>query len=346
VNASLERTQHTLRRLFIMPYSTQKSALLEDMRHLLRRLGYAYRTELIYCDWVKRFIRFHSIQDQESLLLGSETKVEQFLTDLAANKNVAPSTQNQAFNALVFLYSKVLQMPLQGVKASRSRKEPRIPVVLTKKEVSDILTLLEGTTELIVKMLYAGGLRISEAIRLRVQDIDFGFKQVTVWDGKGKKDRVTPLANNLRAPLKLHLAKVALIHEKDLDIGFGSVHLPYALERKYPNASKELAWQYVFPSRCLALDPRSGIKRRHHIDQSVVNKAIKRTVKQCGMTKKVSAHTFRHSFATHLLQTGTDIRTIQALLGHADLQTTMIYTHVLKQGAQGVTSPLDDLEEN
>ena len=326
-----------------MPYSTQKSSLLDDMRHLLRRLGYAYRTELTYCDWVKRFIRFHSIQNRESLLIDPEAKVEPFLTYLAVNKNVAPSTQNQAFNALVFLYSKVLQVPLKGVNASRSRKEPRIPVVLSKEEVSDILILLEGTTGLIVKILYAGGLRISEAVRLRVQDIDFGFKQITIRDGKGKKDRVTPLANNLVVPLQLHLAKVALIHEKDLELGFGSVYLPYALGKKYPNAAKNLSWQYVFPSRCLAVDPRSDITRRHHIDQSVVNKAIKRTVKQCGITKKVSAHTFRHSFATHLLQTGTDIRTIQALLGHANLQTTMIYTHVLKQGAQGVTSPLDDL---
>lgn len=326
-----------------MPHSTQKSSLLDDMRHLLRRQGYAYRTELTYCDWGKRFIKFHSIQNRESLLVASEAKVEQFLTYLAVNRSVAPSTQNQAFNALVFLYSKVLQRPLNGVKASRSRKEPKIPVVLTKDEVADILILLEGTTGLIVKMLYAGGLRISEAVRLRVQDIDFGFKQITVRGGKGKKNRVTPLANNLKVPLQQHLAKVALIHEKDLELGFGSVYLPYALGKKYPNAERELAWQYVFPSRSLAVDPRSGIKRRHHIDQSVVNKAIKRAAKQCGITKKVSAHTFRHSFATHLLQTGTDIRTIQALLGHADLQTTMIYTHVLQQGAQGVTSPLDDL---
>jgi integron integrase len=326
-----------------MPHSTQKPSLLEEMRHLLRRQGYAYSTELTYCDWVKRFVKFHSIQNRESLFVGSESKVERFLTDLAVNKNVAPSTQNQALNALVFLYSKVLKVPLEGVNASRSRKEPRIPVVLSKEEVSDVLMLLEGTAGLVVKLLYAGGLRISEAVRLRVQDIDFGFKQITVRDGKGKKDRVTPLANNLRVPLQLHLERVAFVHEKDLAMGFGSVHLPYALDKKYPNAGKEIGWQYVFPSRCLAVDPRSGIKRRHHIDQSVINKAIKRAVKQCGIVKKVSAHTFRHSFATHLLQTGTDIRTIQTLLGHADLQTTMIYTHVLNQGAQGVTSPLDDL---
>ncbi len=326
-----------------MPYSTQKSSLLNDMRHLLRRQGYAYRTELTYCDWVKRFIKFHSIQNRALLLVDSEAKVEQFLTYLAVNKNVAPSTQNQALNALIFLYSKVLQKPLNGIKTSRTRKEPRVPVVLTKEEVTNILTLLEGTAGLIVKILYSGGLRISEAVRLRVQDIDFGFQHITVRDGKGKKDRVTPLAKSLVAPLQHQLQKVALIHQQDLALGFGSVYLPYALNQKYPNAEKELAWQYVFPSRKLATDPRTGITRRHHIDQSVVNKAIKRAVKQCGIVKKVSAHTFRHSFATHLLQAGSDIRTIQALLGHADLQTTMIYTHVLQQGAQGVISPLDTL---
>lgn len=327
-----------------MPYSVQKLSLLEEMRHLLRRLGYAYSTESTYCDWVKRFVKFHLLQSRESLLEDAEGKVEQFLTHLAVHENVAPSTQNQAFNALVFLYTKVLSAPLKGVSASRSRKDPRIPVVLTKEEVANILTLLDGTTGLIVKLLYAGGLRISEAVRLRVQDIDFGFKQITVRDGKGKKDRVTPLANNLIVPLQMQLEKVSLVHQKDLGMGFGSVYLPYALAKKYPNADKAIGWQYAFPSRGLAVDPRSDIKRRHHIDQSVVNKAIKRAVKQCDIVKKVSAHTFRHSFATHLLQTGTDIRTIQALLGHADLQTTMIYTHVLKQGAQGVVSPLDTLE--
>ena len=328
-----------------MPHSTQKISLLEEMRHILRRQGYAYKTELTYCDWVKRFIKFHSLQSREALLVDSESRVEQFLTHLAVHKKVAPSTQNQALNALVFLYSKVLNAPLKSVSASRSRKEPRIPVVLTREEVAEVLTLVEGTTGLIIKLLYASGLRISEAVRLRVQDIDFGFKQITVRDGKGKKDRVTPLAHHLVAPLQLQLERVALVHQKDLEMGFGSVYLPYALAKKYPNADKTIGWQYVFPSKHLAPDPRSDMKRRHHVDQSVVNKAIKRAVKQCGITKKVSAHTFRHSFATHLLQTGTDIRTIQALLGHTDLQTTMIYTHVLKQGGQGVVSPLDTLLE-
>ncbi len=323
--------------------SDKKGALLGEMRNLLRRLGYAFRTEETYCDWVRRFVKFHSLQSRDELLVESEGKVEQFLTDLAVNKQVAPATQNQALNALVFLFTRVLKRPLEGVNACRSRKEPRIPVVLIQDEVSQVLTLVDGSTGLIIKLLYASGLRISEAVRLRVQDVDFGFKQITVRDGKGKKDRVTPLANGIANSLKLHLDKVELIHKQDLAKGLGSVYLPFALSKKYPNADKDLGWQYVFPSRNIAVDPRSKIKRRHHVDQSVINKAIKRAVKQCGITKRVSAHTFRHSFATHLLQTGTDIRTIQSLLGHASLQTTMIYTHVLNQGGQGVVSPLDRL---
>ncbi|MFW5450888.1 MAG: integron integrase [Methylophagaceae bacterium] len=321
----------------------KSKSLLDEMRDILRRQGYAYATENTYCDWVSRFIRFHSLKSRDALLDNAEDKVEQYLTHLAVKKNVAPSTQNQALNALVFVYNKVLQQPLESVSSTRSRKEPRIPVVLSKEEVKKVLTMLDGTAGLIVKLLYAGGLRISEGVRLRVQDIDFGFKQITVRDGKGKKDRVTPLANELAPLLERHLEKVKLVHEKDLNDGYGSVYLPYALAKKYPNADTSFGWQYVFPSRNIATDPRTGVERRHHIDQSVVNKAIKRAVKQCDIVKKVSAHTFRHSFATHLLQTGTDIRTIQSLLGHADLQTTMIYTHVLRLGGEGVKSPLDDL---
>lgn len=326
-----------------MNTTSKRSSLLDEMRSQLRREGYAYSTENSYCDWVKRFVKFHAFESRASMLVDSAQKVEQFLTDLAVVQNVAPSTQNQALNALVYCYSKVLKAPFSDVKASRCRKEPRIPVVLTKEEVGQVLSFMDGTTGLIAKLLYAGGLRITEAVRLRVQDIDFGFKQITVRDGKGKKDRVTPLANNLILALEAQLQKVKTLHQQDLELGYGSVYLPYALAKKYPNADKALAWQYVFPSRNLAEDPRSGVTRRHHVDQSLVNKAIKQAVNKCDITKKVSAHTFRHSFATHLLQTGTDIRTIQSLLGHANLQTTMIYTHVLKQGGQGVVSPFDVL---
>lgn len=326
-----------------MNTTVSKSFLLDEMRIILRREGYAYSTENSYCDWVKRFIRFHGFSSRDEMLFSAASKVEAFLTYLAVNQNVAPATQNQALNALSFCYNKVLNTPFSDVKPSRSRKEPRIPVVLSKSEVNHILALMNGTSALITKLLYASGLRITEAVRLRVQDIDFAYKQITVRDGKGKKDRVTPLANNLVSLLESQIEKVKVLHQQDLKSGFGAVYLPYALAKKYPNADKDLGWQYLFPSSKLAVDPRTDKTRRHHADQSVINKGIKRAVKQCGINKKVSAHTFRHSFATHLLQTGTDIRTIQALLGHANLQTTMIYTHVLKQGGEGVISPFDKL---
>lgn len=322
---------------------SKKQSLLAQMRLQLRREGYAYSTEVAYCDWVKRFVKFHGFKDRFSMVESAALGVEQFLTDLAVNRNVAASTQNQALNALVYCYEKILSQPLQGVSASRSHKQPKIPVVLTKQEVKAVLSLLDGNAALITRVLYAGGLRITEALRLRVQDIDFGFKQITVRQGKGKKDRVTPLANELIPLLKAQLDKVELLHQQDLANGYGSVYMPGGLAKKYPNAHKEFAWQYVFPANKLSVDPQSGVTRRHHIDKSIVNKAIKRAIKQAGIHKRVSAHTFRHSFATHLLESGTDIRTIQALLGHADLRTTMIYTHVLNQGGHGVKSPLDNL---
>ena len=309
----------------------------------MSRDHYSVSTERTYCDWIKQYVRFHGMQNRESLFGEAENKVEKFLTYLATERNVAASTQNQAFNALVFLYKRVLGSPLENVRATRSRKTTRIPVVMTRDEVKPVIQLLDGIPELVVKLLYGSGLRITEAVRLRVQDIDFGFKQVTVRDGKGMKDRVTPFPDNLSALFRNHLEKVEMIHEKDLAKGYGTVYLPYALVRKYPNAEREWNWQFVFPGRGLSKDPRSEVIRRHNVDPSVINKAIKNDVRQTNITKKVSAHTFRHSFATHLLQRGTDIRTIQSLLGHKDLETTMIYTHVLKQGGEGVVSPLDDL---
>ena len=317
--------------------------LLGEIRDLMSRDHYSVSTERTYCDWIKQYVRFHGMQNRESLFGEAENKVEKFLTYLATERNVAASTQNQAFNALVFLYKRVLGSPLENVRATRSRKTTRIPVVMTRDEVKPVIQLLDGIPELVVKLLYGSGLRITEAVRLRVQDIDFGFKQVTVRDGKGMKDRVTPFPDNLSALFRNHLEKVEMIHEKDLAKGYGTVYLPYALVRKYPNAEREWNWQFVFPGRGLSKDPRSEVIRRHHVDPSVINKAIKKVVRQANITKKVSAHTFRHSFATHLLQRGTDIRTIQSLLGHKDLETTMIYTHVLKQGGEGVVSPLDDL---
>ena len=310
----------------------------------MRLRHYSIHTERAYCDWIKRFVRYHGMKDREDLQ-GGEAKIEAFLTHLALELGVAPATQNQAMNALVFLYKKVLKQSLdEEINAVRAPKKINVPVVMSREEVAQVITLIEGVPQLVVKLLYGSGLRIMEAVRLRIQDIDYAFKQLTVRSGKGAKDRLTTFPASLIPSLEQHLAKVRLIHEQDLAQGYGEVYLPYALARKYPGAGREWGWQYVFPSRRRATDPRSDTVRRHHIDPSVINKAIKVSARKRGLTKRISAHTFRHSFATHLLERGTDIRTIQALLGHKDVSTTMIYTHVLQQGGQGVPSPLDDLD--
>ncbi len=310
----------------------------------MRLRHYSIHTERAYCDWIKRFVRYHGMKSREDLQ-GGETKIEAFLTHLALELGVAPATQNQAMNALVFLYKKVLKQPLdEEINAVRAPKKINVPVVMSREEVAQVITLIEGVPQLVVKLLYGSGLRIMEAVRLRIQDIDYAFKQLTVRSGKGAKDRLTTFPASLIPSLEQHLAKVRLIHEQDLAQGYGEVYLPYALARKYPGAGRQWGWQYVFPSRRRATDPRSDTVRRHHIDPSVINKAIKVSARKLGLTKRISAHTFRHSFATHLLERGTDIRTIQALLGHKDVSTTMIYTHVLQQGGQGVPSPLDDLD--
>jgi len=325
--------------------SIQKnSKLLDDVRQVMRLNHYSIHTERTYSDWIRQYVKFHKMLNRADLIVTPEAKVEEFLSYLAIQRNVAVSTQNQAMNALVFLYKRVLEQPLEKkVDAIRSTKNRKIPVVLTQEEVKQVITLLEGVPQLVVKLLYGSGLRVTEAARLRVQDIDFEYKQITVRSGKGDKDRVTTFSVNVMPQIESHLQRVKLIHKKDLGEGYGAVYLPNALSRKYPNAEKSWGWQYAFPARNLSTDPRSGKIRRHHVDQSAINKAIKISVQKLGIVKRVSAHTFRHSFATHLLQRGTDIRTIQALLGHNDLETTMIYTHVLNQGGQGVTSPLDDL---
>jgi len=317
--------------------------LLEQVRDVMRLHHYSIHTERTYCGWIKRYIKYHNMTYREELING-EAKIEAFLTHLAVDKAVSPSTQNQAMNALVFLYKHVLKKSLGGnINAVRARKKVNIPVVMTRKEVARTIALMEGTPQLVVKLLYGSGLRISEALRLRVQDIDYELKQLTVRSGKGAKDRVTLFPSSAIPLFQNHLSRVKVIHEQDLEQGHGEVYMPYALARKYPNAAKEWKWQYVFPARNLSTDPRSGKIQRHHVDPSVINKAIKLAVRKAGLTKHVSAHTFRHSFATHLLQRGTGIRTIQALLGHKDVATTMIYTHVPLQGGQGVLSPLDDL---
>ena len=321
----------------------KEKKLLDEVRDIMRLHHYSIHTERTYIEWIKRYVQYHHMQTREDLQHGEE-KVEEFLTHLAVNREVSPSTQNQAMNALVFLYKKVLKTPMEKeINAVRATKKLNVPVVLTREEVRQIIGLLQGVPQLIVKLLYGSGLRISEAVRLRVQDIDYRMKSLTVRSGKGAKDRVTTFPESLVPLLQNHLEKVKLLHEQDLARGYGEVFLPNALARKYPNACKEWGWQYVFPSRGLSRDPRSGKIRRHHVDPSVVNKALKTAARTLGLTKRISAHTFRHSFATHLLERGTDIRTIQALLGHKDVSTTMIYTHVLQQGGLGVQSPLDDL---
>lgn len=317
--------------------------LLEEMHRTMRRRHYSIHTEHSYCSWTKRYILFHKMRSRDDLRDG-ERKIESFLNHLAIDLHVAPSTQNQAMNALVFMYKHVLKQPLdKEINAERAPKRVKIPVVLTREEAAQIIALMTGTHQLVVKLLYGSGLRIIECLRLRVQDIDFAMKAITVRSGKGAKDRVSTLPISLNTQLNEHLDRVKLIHKQDLKDGYGEVYMPHALARKYPHAAKNWKWQYLFPAGRISTDPRSGKIRRHHLDPSPINKAIAKAGRQVGIHKRVSAHTFRHSFATHLLQRGTDIRTIQALLGHRDVSTTMIYTHVLQQGGQGVQSPLDDL---
>lgn len=315
--------------------------LLDQVSDIMRLKHYAYRTELTYSGWIKRFILFHEKKHPRDM---GEPEVEAFLTWLAVEKKVSKSTQNQAFNALIFLYRDVLDRPLEGrINAVRSRKKVRLPVVMSKEETQRVLNAMSGTTQLMAKLLYGSGLRLMECIRLRVKDIDFELDEIRIRSGKGDKDRLVPLPESIKPALNTHLERVKLIHEDDLASGCGEVYLPQALSRKYPGAAKEWKWQYVFPSSKLSRDPRTNVTRRHHMDPSSLDRAIKRAVKLAGITKRVTSHTFRHSFATHLLQTGTDIRTIQSLLGHNDVATTMIYTHVLRREAQGVKSPLDQL---
>ena len=320
------------------------SKLLEETKNIIRLKHYSIHTERSYCEWIKRYILFHNIKNRDDLNNG-ESKIEVFLTDLAVNKNVSPSTQNQAMNALFFLYRHVLKQPLdKEINAQRASKKLNVPVVMTQEEVTQIITLVGGTPQLVVKLLYGSGLRITEDLRLRVKDIDINMKTITVRSGKGDKDRITTFPDSIKSALHSHLKKVEFIHQQDLAKGFGEVYMPNALSRKYPNEGFSWKWQYVFPSANRSQDPRSKKIRRHHIDSSGINKAIKRAANKAGINKRITAHTFRHSFATHLLQRGTDIRTIQALLGHKDVSTTMIYTHILQQGGHGVKSPLDDLQ--
>lgn len=324
--------------------AVEKPRLLDQVRNVIRCKHYSIRTEHSYLDWIKRYILFHKKQHPQDL---DEKHISAFLTHLAVAKKVASSTQNQALCALVFLYRDVLKKELGEFEdLVRAKKPEKLPVVFTQEEVKQVLLQMNGVNWLMGQLLYGAGLRVMECVRLRVKDIDFGYNQIVVRDGKGKKDRVTMLPNIIVDELQRHLLKVKKIHENDLKAGFGAVYLPYALERKYKNANRDWAWQYVFPAVKRSTDPRSGIVRRHHLSESVPQRAVRQALRSSGIHKAGSCHSLRHSFATHLLESGYDIRTVQELLGHRDVSTTMIYTHVLNRGGKGVQSPGDCLFQN
>jgi integron integrase len=313
--------------------------LLDQVRELIRIRHYSIRTEQAYLQWIRRYIIFHGRRHPREL---GAPELTAFLSDLAIRGKVAASTQNQALNAILFLYRDVLKIALPWLEdVQRAKRSQHLPVVLTQEEVKRLLAQLEGTVWLMASVTYGGGLRLLECLRLRVKDVDFERAELTIRDGKGQKDRMTTLPKRLIEPLRDHLARVKVRHERDLEEGFGRVYLPFALERKYPNADREWGWQYVFPSSRRSIDPRSGVERRHHVNPEVLQRAIKNAVRRAQIVKPASVHTLRHSFATHLLEAGYDIRTVQELLGHSDVKTTMIYTHVLNRGSRGVVSPFD-----
>lgn len=342
--------------------------LLDQARDILRLKHYSYRTEQAYIDWMRRFIFFHN----PGLSRGEVTRhpkdmgaaeIQAFLAHLANDRNISASTQNQALSALLFLYREVLQKDIEPILLSTAKRPERLPTVLTRQEVLQILGHMTGVYKLMAQLLYGSGLRIMECLRLRVKDIDFDYRAITVRDGKGEKDRIVPLPEAVIPDLRRQIERVRILHEEDLAAGCGEVYLPYALAEKYPNAASEFGWQYLFPAPKLSRDPRppstggripedlpsparesggEGKLRRHHLAPSSLQRAIKAAVLRSGIPKHVTAHTFRHSFATHLLQAGYDIRTVQELLGHKDVRTTMIYTHVLQRGGLAVRSPLDD----
>lgn len=321
-------------------YILSPKRLLDRVREVLRIKHYSIRTEEAYTGWIVRYILFHNKRHPKDM---GATEIEAFLSHLAVEGNVSASTQNQAFNAILFLYRHVLDISLEDAKidAVRAHKKPNLPVVLTKEEVKRVITLMTGRCRLMAKILYGSGLRLMECLRLRVHDLDFEMNELTVRDGKGEKDRITLFPELIQPALREHLERVKLLHDLDLAAGHGSVYLPYALERKYPNAAKEWSWQYVFPADTLSTDPRSQIVRRHHIHETTLQKAVKQAARQSGIVQKIGCHAFRHSFATHLLMDGVDIRSIQQLLGHEDISSTMIYTHVLREmGVRRIKSPL------
>ena len=324
-----------------MRKGSSESPFLNRVRDVIRTRQYSIRTEQSYTHWVKRFIVFHNKRHPKEL---GEAEVAEFMTHLAVNRQVSPSTQNQALNALVFLYRHVLDRPLGDILgAVRAKRPERLPVILSRTEVRQLFAHLDGPHWLPGCLLYGSGLRLMECLRLRVKDLDFDHRAITVRCGKGGKDRVVTLPEPCIEPLRQQLALVRRLHNKDLQDGFGAVWLPHALVRKYPRAASEFGWQYVFPASKRSVDPRSGVTRRHHLDDSCLQRAIKLAIRKAGITKPASCHTLRHCFATHLLERGMDIRTVQEQLGHKDIRTTQIYTHVLQRGGNAVVSPLADV---
>jgi integron integrase len=327
------------------------SRLMDQVSEVLRYYHYAYRTEQTYCDWIKRYLKFYDCKTHPKEMGAAE--VERWLSHLATVGKVAASTQRQALNAIVFLYRDVLDVELGEISHIRSKRSRKPPTVLTQPEVQQVLLHMEGTHRLMVQLLYGGGLRLMECIRLRVQDVDFGQGRIFVRGGKGGKDRTVVLPEAVRAALVDHVERVKALHTTDLREGFGEVYIPEALARKYPNACREIGWQYVFPAKSRSKDPRSLLRQgsggqagktmRHHVMESGLQKAVKTAVRKAGITKRAGCHTMRHSFATHLLENGVNIRMVQELMGHKDVKTTEIYTHVMDKDIDAVKSPLDTL---
>lgn len=322
-------------------YIPKSHKLLDQVREVLRYHHYSIRTEESYVSWVLKYIKYHSKKHPNTM---GKKEIEDFLSHLAINLNVSKATQDQAFNALLFLYEKVLFIPIKNnIQATRSKKKKNLPVVLTKEEIKILFQYMEGTRHLMCLLMYGSGLRLIELIRLRVNDLDFKNSQIIVRDGKGNQDRTTLLPKSLHEQLYKHLERVKLIHEHDIKNGYGEVYLPYALERKYKNASKSWIWQYIFPSKTISKDPRSGKIRRHHIHENTIGKILTQANQYAKIPKRISPHVLRHSFATQMLETGTNIRIVQELLGHKDVSTTQIYTHVMNKSE--IKSPLEFLND-
>ncbi|RZO86386.1 MAG: integron integrase [Oceanococcus sp.] len=321
--------------------SSPAPKLLDQLRQSIRSRHYSHRTEQTYTLWVRQFILFHNKKHPREM---GKRHIEAFLSHLAMNRGISASTQNQALAAILYLYRHVLELELEWLAdVTRAKASQHIPVVLTRSEVSLIIRQLDGWERLAVSLMYGSGLRVMECLRLRVKDIDFDYGQITVRAGKGRKDRCVPLPDSIHPALRAQINTALTIHARDLAEGFGEVKLPYAQARKQPYTSTSPHWQFVFPSRSRALDQEDGIMRRHHLDASGLRRAVRAAVSKTGIRKSASCHTFRHSFATHLLESGADIRTVQDILGHKDVRTTQIYTHVVNRGRHGVLSPLDTL---